>query len=86
MLMYFSPVIWECHFNESIPHHEILNLIMKLNPLYYSINGYRDCVFYETNFWQHPALTAYFWGITLVLFVMGCMLMYKFRRKFIDLI
>lgn len=86
MLMYFSPVIWECHFNDSIPHHGILNLIMKLNPLYYIINGYRDCVFYETNFWQHPALTAYFWIITLVLFVAGCMLMYKFRRKFIDLI
>lgn len=86
MLMYFSPVIWECHFNESVPHYEMLNYIMKLNPVYYIINGYRDSVFYNTGFWNHPALSAYFWIVTLALFVIGCMLMYKFKRKFIDLI
>ena len=30
MLMYFSPVIWECHFAASVPFHNILNIIMKL--------------------------------------------------------
>ena len=86
MLMYFSPVIWECHFSDSVPHHEIMNLIMKMNPLYYIINGYRESIFYEKGFWEHPALTLYFWAVTLVLFAVGCVLMYKFRRKFIDLI
>ena len=86
MLMYFSPVIWECHFADSVPHHNVLNFIMKLNPIYYIVNGYRDSVFYGKVFWDHPALTAYFWCFTLVLFVIGCMLMYKFKRKFIDLI
>lgn len=86
MLMYFSPVIWECQFGDNVPYHNALNFIMKLNPLYYIINGYREAVFYEKGFWEHPALTLYFWGITLVLFAVGCMLMYKFRRKFIDLI
>ena len=59
---------------------------MKLNPIYYIVNGYRDSVFYGIGFWEHPMLTAYFWVFTLVLFVAGCMLMYKFKRKFIDLI
>ena len=86
MLMYFSPVIWECHFGENVSHHNILNFIMKLNPIYYIVNGYRDSVFYGIGFWEHPMLTAYFWVFTLVLFVAGCMLMYKFKRKFIDLI
>lgn len=86
MFMYFSPVIWECHFNSDVPHHNILNMIMKMNPLYYIINGYREAIFYEKGFWEHPALTIYFWGVTLVLFAVGCLLMYKFRRKFIDLI
>lgn len=86
MLMYFSPVIWECHFADNVPHHDILNFILKLNPVYYIINGYRDAVFYEKLFWEHPALTAYFWLVTLCLFAFGCMLMYKFKRKFIDLI
>ena len=86
MLMYFSPVIWECHFGDSIPYHTVLNFMMKLNPIYYIVNGYRDSVFYYKGFWNHPALTIYFWMCTLILFVIGCILMYKFKRKFIDLI
>lgn len=86
MLMYFSPVIWECHFSDSVAHHNFLNFIMKLNPVYYIVNGYRDSVFYGKLFWQHPALTAYFWIVTILLFVFGCMLMHKFKSKFIDLI
>ena len=86
MLMYFSPVIWECRFGDSVPHHHFLNFAMKLNPVYYIVQGYRDSVFYGKAFWQHPALTAYFWVVTLIVFVFGCMLMYKFKRKFIDLI
>ena len=68
MLMYFSPVIWECHFSDNVPYHDTLNFIMKLNPLYYIINGYRDSIFYGTGFWQRPALTLYFWAATLILF------------------
>lgn len=86
MLMYFSPIIWECHFAASVPFHNILNIIMKLNPVYYIVNGYRDCIFYNRWIFAHPAQTIYFWGVTIVLFVIGCMLMYKFKRKFIDLI
>ena len=59
---------------------------MKLNPVYYIVNGYRDCIFYNRWIFAHPAQTIYFWGVTIVLFVIGCMLMYKFKRKFIDLI
>ena len=86
MLMYFSPVIWECHFSNDVPYHNVLNFIMKLNPVYYIVNGYRDSVFYNTGFWEHPALTVYFWIVVVCLFAVGCMLMYKFKRKFIDLI
>lgn len=86
MLMYFSPVIWECRFAENIPYHEILNKAMKLNPVYYVLNGYRDSVFYNKTFWDYPMLTLYFWVLMLLLFTVGCVLMYKFKRKFIDMI
>ena len=86
MLMYFSPVIWECHFGDSVPFHEILNFIMKMNPVYYIITGYRDSVFYSRPFWEHPALTLYFWVFVFLLYLAGCALMYKFKRKFIDMI
>lgn len=86
MLMYFSPVIWECHFGPNAPFHNVLNIVMKMNPVYYIVNGYRESVFYRKAFWEHPAQTVYFWCFVLVLFVAGCMLMYKFKKKFIDLI
>ena len=86
MLMYFSPVIWECQFPATVPFHELLNIIMKLNPVYYIITGYRDSVFYNRPFWEHPMLTLYFWGFVIALYVIGSALMYKFKRKFIDMI
>ena len=84
--MYFSPVIWECHFGDNVPNHEVLNMVMKLNPVYYVVNGYRDSVFYGKTFLDHPVQTLYFWGLVLLLFTIGCTLMYKFKTKFIDMI
>lgn len=86
LLMYFSPVIWECHFADSVPGHAIFNTIIKLNPVYYVVTGYRDSIFYGKGFWDHPVLTAYFWCAVLFLFAVGCMLMYRFKTKFVDLI
>lgn len=86
MLMYFSPVIWNCQFGKHVPHAALLNRIMKLNPIYYIINGYRDSIFYGIGFWEHKYMSVYFWILTFILFGVGCMLMYKFKKKFIDLI
>ncbi|WP_273477039.1 ABC transporter permease [Faecalicoccus acidiformans] len=86
MFMYFSPVIWECSFSSSVPFAHILNSIMKLNPVYYIIQGYRDAIFYGQSVFDHPLLTLYFWGVVLILFAIGCALMFKFKKKFIDLI
>lgn len=86
MLMYFSPVIWNCQFGKHVPYYQIINKIMKLNPIYYIIQGYRDSIFYQEGFWEHSMLGIYFWVVTFILFAIGCMLMFKFKKKFIDLI
>ena len=86
LFMYLSPVIWNCHFDESVTGHQILNKFMELNPAYYIVNGYRDSVFYERFFWELPTETGVFWLTIAILFVVGCSLMYKFKTKFIDLI
>lgn len=86
MLMYFSPVIWECQFNKHVAHYQVLNKIMKLNPIYYVVNGYRDSIFYGKTPMDHPYMTLYFWVVVLAMFSIGCSLMYKFKTKFIDLI
>ncbi|WP_026570726.1 ABC transporter permease [Sediminibacillus sp. JSM 1682029] len=80
MLLYLSPILWTM---ESLP--EELQFVMKINPLYYLIEGYRAGFFgtgwYLFDHWQY---TIYFWLLTVVLFFIGSNLHMKFRRHFID--
>lgn len=82
MLLYLSGVLWPITLLEDFP--KILQL-MKLNPLFYLIEGYRSAFFgvdwYFITHWQY---TLYFWGLVIVLFIIGSILHVKFRRHFID--
>ena len=86
MLMYFSTILWDCHFKSHVPFHSLLNKLVKANPVYYVIQGYRDAIFYNRSVLNHPAITLYFWCLVILIFAFGCILMYKFKKKFIDMI
>lgn len=79
MLLYLSPILWSIN---SMP--EYLQPFLKLNPLTYLINGYRDSLFFETWFWEHPQLTIYFWTFTLSIYFIASILHVKFRDSFAD--
>ncbi|MFC5465628.1 ABC transporter permease [Lederbergia graminis] len=82
MLLYLSPILWPitAYFEDPL-----LNAAMKLNPLFYIIEGYRASLFgtewYLITNWEY---TLYFWGLVIVLFLFGSILHVKFRRHFID--
>ncbi|MEK3888457.1 ABC transporter permease [Bacillus sp. FSL K6-3431] len=80
MLLYLSPILWQITSLE-----EPLPTIMKLNPLYYLIEGYRSALFgldwYFIENWQY---TLYFWAVVIGLFIIGSIVHVKFRRHFID--
>src|SRR5690625_1656511 len=80
MLLYLSPILWQLTILE-----EPLPTLLKLNPLYYLIEGYRASLFgTEWYFVVHWQYTLYFWGIVVLLFIFGSTLHVKFRRHFID--
>lgn len=82
MMLYLSGVLWPITLLSDIP---ILMNLMKLNPLFYLIEGYRAAFFgVEWYFIEHWQYTLYFWGLVIVLFLFGSMLHVKFRRHFID--
>lgn len=81
MLLYLSTVLFAENFGIAI-----LDVFMKLNPVYYIVQGYRDCLLFEKSIFAHPALTLYFWLLIIALFSIGSYLMYKFKTKFIDMI
>lgn len=82
MILYLSPVLWPAAFSQ----FPFMTFVMKLNPVYYIVTGYRDAVFFNKSFLRHPAMGLYFWIVVLVLFVIGSSLMYHFKKKMIDMI
>lgn len=79
LLFYITPILWT---TEKLP--ATIQWLMRLNPISYIVDGYRSSLFTQLD--SPPlAVTIAFWTITLSLFVLGCNLIYKNRRKFIDL-
>ena len=81
LLMYLTPILWDIKL---LPH--TLQVIMKLNPIYYLVCGYKDCFFFHEGVLFYWKQMLVFWGWTIGLFWVGSVIMYKFRTKFMDLI
>ena len=81
LLFYISPIVW---VQDDLPDH--LKFILKLNPLAYIIEGYRDSILYGRSLMWHWKQGSYFWIITILLFIAGCNIHMRLRKKFIDLI
>ena len=65
---------------------EWMQSILKLNPALYIVNGYRDSILYQQMFYARTDEMFFFWGINILLLVLGCNLQMKFRNKFIDML
>ncbi len=78
---FMIPVFW----NDADMQPVVLS-VLKLNPVYYIVQGYRDSILNGTPFWDRPLLTIYYWLVTFIVFALGTRLFYKSRRHFADLI
>ena len=87
LILYLTPILWPIsRFSEQTLLFDIIRFVMKINPIYYIVCGYRDCFLYHLGFMHYWKQMLAFWGITGILFVVGCYMMYKFKHKFIDMI
>jgi len=59
---------------------------LKLNPMFYIVQGYRDSFIYKIWFWQRPGMTLYFWAFTLVFWLIGTRLFRKLKIHFADVL
>ncbi len=76
-----TPLIWD---PSTMPR--TVQLIAKINPLYYICVGYRESFSGEIWFWQHPLQTLYFWIVTIILLVTGAYVFHKLRPQFADML
>lgn len=81
LLLYLTPILWDVSM---LPAW--MRTIIICNPIYYIVQGYRDCFFYHRGITAYTWSMGWYWGITLVLFFTGSFMMYKFKTKFIDLL
>ena len=59
--MWATPILWNISMLDKSP---VLQKILKINPVFYIVNGYRDTMFAKKWFWQDFYSTAYFWIVT----------------------
>lgn len=62
-----------------------LNLI-KLNPVFYIVEGYRESFIYKTWFWEKHYMTLYFWCFTGFFFFLGALVFRRLRPHFADVL
>ncbi|MFF2480881.1 ABC transporter permease [Paenibacillus sp. NPDC058071] len=65
---------------------ERFQLLFKLNPFYYIIDGYRNSFVYHEWFWEHPRMTLYYWVVTLFVLAVGTLVFKKLRPHFADVL
>lgn len=82
--MWATPIMWNMGSVEG--DHPIICFILKLNPLYYIVNGYRGALFKNEWFWQNPGYTIYFWVVTGVLFFINIRVFRKLKVHFADVL
>lgn len=78
---WLTPIFWDIN---TFPHH--IQNILKLNPMYYIVNGYRESLFMNQWFWQKPLETLIFWSFTLIIFFVGFIVFKKLQPHFPEVV
>ncbi len=81
ILFYMTPIFWSPQF---IPARFVP--IIKFNPIYYIVNGYRDSFVSHIWFWEHWQLSLYFWAVAIIFFITGAVVFRRLRPHFADVL
>lgn len=79
--MWMTPILWDVSM---IPAQ--YQWVLKINPMYYIVAGYRDSLINHIWFWQRYNQTLYFWGIVIVLFIVGAIIFKRLKPHFADVL
>jgi teichoic acid transport system permease protein len=81
MGMWMTPIMWSYTI---VP--EKLQWALKLNPLYYIVEGYRDTFINKIWFFERYNQTMYFWLICVVIFIFSAIVFKKLKPHFSDVL
>ena len=82
--MWLTPIMYdESMFATDYPW---IVSVLKVNPFYYIVAGYRDSMLTGSFFWERPRLTIYFWVFTIVIGLIGLKVFKRLRPHFSDVL
>lgn len=77
--MWATPILWD--INGISP---TMQIIIKINPLVYIVNGYRSAIYEKSWFFEDFFSTMYFWIATVVIFGIGALIFKRLKVHFAD--
>jgi len=80
-LLYLTPIFWH---PEMFPDNVVK--ILKLNPMYYIVDGYRNSLLFGKPFWENWEYGLYFWGVTLIALIIGVIVFIRLKPHFADVV
>ena len=87
VLMWMTPIMW--NMQGMVDQGRIskpIEILLKMNPMYYIVSGYRDAMLNNTWFWERGSMNLYFWAVTIVLFILGTTIFKKLQPHFADVL
>ncbi len=79
--VWITPIMWHL---EVLPRP--IQILFKLNPVYYMVDGYRMSLLDRMWFFEHFYSTAYFWIFSTVMFLLGALVFKRLKVHFADVI
>lgn len=80
--IWVTPIMWDAT-NMLAPKY--VNLL-KINPFYYVVDGFRDALLGKEWFWDKEIWTIYFWLVSIAIFGVGVALFKKLKVHFADVL
>lgn len=81
LLFWMSPFVWDFNI---LPRN--IQTVLKLNPIYYVVKGYRDTFIYHEVFWHDWTSVFYYWAVAIILFAFGLKVFKKLKPHFADVL
>ncbi len=79
-----TPIMWNINTMTNIS--PVVLTILKLNPMFYVVSGYRDALLNNIWFWEKPGMTLYFWTFTVLVYMFGITIFRKLKIHFADVL
>ena len=82
--VWLTPIMWVAE--DKLVSYPWLHRLLKLNPVYYVVTGFRDALIYKHWFWERPLWTLYFWCFTIGALLLGSTVFRRLRVHFADVL